>query len=43
MAFRIVHCAIEQLADWHSNLFVEAHIVAFVAVASQYSKSPAAA
>jgi len=31
----------EQVADWHSHLFLEAHIVAFVAVANHYSRSPA--
>jgi hypothetical protein len=34
-------CAIEQIADWHADLYVEPHIVSFVAVASQYSESPA--
>jgi hypothetical protein len=38
---RRLRCAIEQVADWHADLFVEPHIVAFVAVASQYSESPA--
>lgn len=41
MAVRILRCAVEQLADWHSNLFVEPHVVAFVAVAGRYSLSPA--
>jgi hypothetical protein len=41
MAVRTLRCAIEQIADWHSNLFVEPHIVAFVAVANRYSGSPA--
>jgi hypothetical protein len=41
MATRLFRCAIEQVADWHSNLFVEPHVVAFVAVASHYSRSPA--
>lgn len=27
--------------EWHTNLFVEPHVVAFVAVAGQYSGSPA--
>jgi hypothetical protein len=27
--------------DWHANLFVETHVAAIVAVASQYSQSPA--
>jgi hypothetical protein len=41
MAARLLRCAIEQIADWHSHLFVEPHIVAFVAVANRYSPSPA--
>ncbi len=41
MSTRLLRCAIEQIADWHSHLFVEPHIVAFVAVANQYSRSPA--
>jgi hypothetical protein len=41
MAARFLRCAIEQIADWHSNLFVEPHIVAFVAVAAKYSRSSA--
>src|SRR5947209_8222498 len=41
MAARLLRCAIEQVADWHSHLFVEPHLVAFVAVANHYSRSPA--
>jgi hypothetical protein len=41
MALRLLRCAVEQIVDWHANLFVEAHVVAFVAVAGQYSSSPA--
>ncbi len=41
MSPRLLRCAIEELADWHDNLFVEPHIVAFVAVASRYTTSPA--
>jgi hypothetical protein len=41
MAVRTFRCAIEQIADWHPQLFVEPHVVAFVAVASRYSVSPA--
>jgi hypothetical protein len=41
MAPRLLSCAVEEIADWHANLFVEPHTVAFVAVASQYSPSPA--
>jgi hypothetical protein len=31
----------EQVADWHPRLYLEAHIVAGVAVMSRYSASPA--
>jgi hypothetical protein len=41
MAARILRCAIEQVAEWHSHLFLEPHVVAFVAVANSYSRSPA--
>jgi hypothetical protein len=41
MATRILRCAIEQIVDWHAHLFVDPHVVAFVAVASRYSRSPA--
>jgi hypothetical protein len=41
MSVRRLRCAIEQVEDWHPSLFVEPHLVAFVAVASQYSRSPA--
>jgi hypothetical protein len=41
MALRLLRCAIEQVADWHPNLFVEPHVVAFAAVAGRYSNSPA--
>jgi hypothetical protein len=41
MTPRLLRCAIEQLADWHPNLFVQPHLVAFVAVAGQYAGSPA--
>ena len=30
MAPRLLRCAIEQIEDWHSTLFVEPHAVAFV-------------
>ena len=36
-----LHCTIEQITDWHPHLFLEPHIVACVAVLSQYSTSPA--
>ena len=41
MGTRILQCAVEQIADWHPHLFLEPHIVACVAVLSQYSPSPA--
>src|SRR4051812_19828994 len=41
MAVRHFRCAIEQIADWHAHLFVEPHVVAFVAVAERYCRSPA--
>jgi hypothetical protein len=41
MTPRLLRCAIEQVADWHPNLFVEPHVVAFVAVAGRYTRSPA--
>jgi hypothetical protein len=41
MATRVFRCAIEEIADWHANLYVEPHVAAFVAVASQHSPSPA--
>jgi hypothetical protein len=36
-----LHCAVEQISDWHPRLFLEPHIIACVAVLTQYSKSPA--
>jgi hypothetical protein len=41
MSLRLLRCAIEEIPNWHPNLFVEPHVVSFVAVASQYSRSPA--
>jgi hypothetical protein len=41
MPVRRLQCAIEQVVDWHPHLFVEPHVVAFVAVAGKYSDSPA--
>src|SRR5437588_13133568 len=41
MALRLLRCAIEETPGWHVNLFVEPHVVSFVAVAGQYSPSPA--
>jgi hypothetical protein len=41
MGTRTLRCAIEQIVDWHAHLFVEPHVVAFVAVAHRYAGSPA--
>lgn len=41
MAPRLLCCAIEEVADGHPHLYVEPYMVAFVAVAAQYSASPA--
>jgi hypothetical protein len=41
MRVRVLRCAIEQVVDWHATLFVEPHVVPFVAVTNQYSASPA--
>jgi hypothetical protein len=38
---RVLRCAIENLSEWHPHLYVEPHVVAFVAVTGQYSVSPA--
>ena len=37
----VLQCVIEDLQNWHPRLFLEPHIVACVAVLSQYSDSPA--
>jgi hypothetical protein len=41
MASRTLRCAIEQLADWYPQLFLEPYIVACVTAMSRYSGSPA--
>jgi hypothetical protein len=41
MAARLLRCAIEEVPALHPNLFVEPHMVAFVAVVEHYSHSPA--
>jgi hypothetical protein len=41
MATRVLRCAVEQVVDWHPHLFVDPHVAALVAVANQYSGSPA--
>lgn len=38
---RTFRCAIEKISDWHPYLFLEAHIVAGVAVMRSYTASPA--
>src|SRR5438128_500338 len=43
MAVRLLRCAIEEVSELHANLFVEPHVVAFVAVAGRYARSPAPA
>jgi len=35
-----LRCGVEQISDWHPHLFLEPHIIACVAVLTQYSKSP---
>jgi hypothetical protein len=35
MAPRLLRCAIEEIAGWHADLFVEPHVIAFVAVAGR--------
>jgi hypothetical protein len=41
MAPRLLRCAVEEVPELHVNLFVEPHVVAFAAVAGQYTRSPA--
>lgn len=41
MVIRQLKCEIVQISDWHPHLFLEPHIVACVAILSQYSDSPA--
>jgi hypothetical protein len=41
MALRTLRCAIEEIAAWHPQLFLEPHIVACAAVMSRYAESPA--
>lgn len=41
MALRKLRCAIEEIASWHPQMFLEPHIVACTAVMSHYSESPA--
>jgi hypothetical protein len=41
MASRTLRCAIEELADWYPQLFLEPYIVACVTAMSRYSGSPA--
>ena len=41
MVSRLLRCSIEELTNLHINLFLEPHVVAFVAVTGRYSRSPA--
>jgi hypothetical protein len=41
MALPVLQCAIEKIARWHPELFLEMHIVGCAAVLSRYSASPA--
>jgi hypothetical protein len=41
MVPRVLRCAIEEVSDLHVNLFLEPHVVAFVAVTGRYARSPA--
>ncbi len=41
MSRPILKCEIEQLSGWYPNLFLEPHVVACVAVLSQYGPPPA--
>src|SRR5437870_5506763 len=40
MAARILSCAIEQIAGWHPELYLEPHIVACVALMSPHGPPP---
>lgn len=41
MPKRVLRCAIEEVVDWHPQLFLEPHVVGCVAVMKEYSDSPA--
>jgi hypothetical protein len=41
MAAQVIQCAIEEVAAWYPRLYLESHLVAFVAVTGQYSVPPA--
>ena len=41
MAARTLRCAIEEVADWYPQLFLEPYAVACVTALSRYSASPA--
>lgn len=41
MPKRTLRCALEDVADWHPNLYLEPHLVACAAVLGKYSPSPA--
>lgn len=40
MPKRTLRCALEDVADWHPNLYLEPHFVACAAVLGKYSASP---
>src|SRR5262245_11517445 len=40
MALRSLSCAIEQIVEWHPELYLESHAAACVALMSQYGSSP---
>lgn len=40
MAVRILACAIEQIAEWHPELYLESHIVACVALMREHGLPP---
>jgi hypothetical protein len=41
MPKRRLRCALEDVADWHPNMFLDAHLAACAAVLRRYSESPA--
>lgn len=41
MPKRTLRCALEDVAGWHPNMFLDAHLVACAAVLRRYSDSPA--
>ena len=41
MPKRTLRCALEDVAEWHPNMFLTGHLVACAAVLGNYSESPA--